>query len=244
MKTLVNFEDYLEKARAVKTTSELFDVFIKTISQYGYDRALFALLTNHQEINQSAGIGVMQNYPEGWMRHYHEQELHRIDPILTYGAHQTEAFKWDDIPKKVQLLKKQVQCLALGTEAGLNNGISIPLRGLNHQMAGISLATSEKKDACHPDTDLITAYCNHFYMAYGRLLRKTADHSRPVNIVLTERERDILSQAALGKSDNEIASILCLSRHTVNSHFRKIYEKIGLNNRILVVVTAIRTGLI
>jgi DNA-binding CsgD family transcriptional regulator len=34
-----------------------------------------------------------------------------------------------------------------------------------------------------------------------------------------------------GKTDTEIAEILCLSVHTVNSHLRKIFLKLEVNNR-------------
>ena len=239
---MVYFEEYIKDANLAKTPNELFDIFINNVSQYGFDKVLFALITDHKDVNLSAGVGIMQNYPKDWMQYYHEKELDRVDPILTYGVHQSSAFKWDDIEKHVTLNSKQKLCLELGEEAGLNNGISVPLKGINNQMAGISLATSEKKDACYLDADLITAYCNHFYIAYKRLHEK--NDVNPINIVITKKEKEILTWAAAGKSDDEIAIILDISKHTVNMHLRNIFSKMEVNNRVLAVVKALSTGLI
>lgn len=242
MPLMVSFERYLELANQAKTPQELFDVFISTLSQYGFDKILFGLLTDHKDIDLKAGVGVMQNYPADWMKYYFEQAFDKIDPIVTYGVHQLGAFQWKDIPKSVELKPVQKKCLDLGTEAGLHNGISIPLRGPYNQVAGISLATSEKKDACYFDTDLMTAMCNHFYIAYKRLHEKRP--MNPKNIVLTNQEREILKFAAIGKTDDEIGDILKISKHTVNMHFRNIYKKIEANNRILAVVKALTIGLV
>jgi DNA-binding CsgD family transcriptional regulator len=48
---------------------------------------------------------------------------------------------------------------------------------------------------------------------------------------LTEREAEILRWVARGKTNREIASILCVSPHTVRKHLEHAYEKLGVHNR-------------
>jgi DNA-binding CsgD family transcriptional regulator len=235
------FEEYLEKANKAKTAEELFEIFLSTVGQHGFNKVLFALLTDHRDIGLSAGVGVIENYPEDWMKYYFENGFDKIDPIVTYGVHQDGTFEWAEIPKKVHLHSKQKQCLYLGEEAGLHNGISIPLRGINNQMAGISLATSEKIDACEINPDLITAYCNHFYTAFKRLHNP---RQHPTNILLTKQEREVLTWAANGKSDEDIAEIMKISKHTVNMHARGAFKKLDASNRVVAVVKAISLGII
>jgi len=235
------FEDYLEKTNKAKTAEDLFQIFLSTVGQHGFDKVLFALLTDHKDIGLQAGVGVMENYPSEWMKYYFENGFDKIDPIVTYGVHQMGAFEWREIPKRVDLLAKQKKCLNLGIEAGLNNGISIPLRGINNQMAGISLATTEKLDASEVNTDLLTAYCNHFYTAFKRLHKPLPND---LNIVLTNKEREVLEWAARGKSDDDIAMLMHMSRHTVNMHLRRVFIKLGVNNRLLAVVKAHSLGII
>ena len=62
-------------------------------------------------------------------------------------------------------------------------------------------------------------------------------------INLAKREKEILAWVAIGKTDSEIGQILGISKHTVNMHLRRIYEKVGANNRILAVIKALTIGL-
>src|SRR3954453_16714714 len=74
-----------------------------------------------------------------------------------------------EIPRFLELRKKQRLCLHLGEEAGLNNGVGILMRGPRNQTAGIALATVEKTDAFDGNLDLVSAYCHQFYAAFKRL---------------------------------------------------------------------------
>ncbi|MFF4982453.1 response regulator [Streptomyces sp. NPDC001046] len=48
---------------------------------------------------------------------------------------------------------------------------------------------------------------------------------------LTGRERDILAQLARGLGNREIARALFISEATVKTHLRRIYDKLGVDNR-------------
>ncbi|MBA3406090.1 MAG: helix-turn-helix transcriptional regulator [Gemmatimonadaceae bacterium] len=49
---------------------------------------------------------------------------------------------------------------------------------------------------------------------------------------VTPRETEIIDQLVRGWTAREIASDLRISHHTVRTHIRNIYEKLGLGNRI------------
>ena len=52
------------------------------------------------------------------------------------------------------------------------------------------------------------------------------------NIVLTRREKEILSYLLDGKTNKEVSLILDISLNTVNNHVANIYEKSGVKNRV------------
>jgi DNA-binding CsgD family transcriptional regulator len=237
-----SFEEYVHKAGHVSTPDQLFDLFVETMRQFGYDQVLLGFATDHKEIGIKAGIGIIENCPDGWMKHYHENSLEKIDPIISFGVHQSGGFEWNKIGKVVRLKRNQINFLNQSDEAGLHNGLTVPLRGRFNEIAGVSLSTKEKKDACQFSRDILTAHCNHFYISYKRL--HTKQDLNPKNIVLTPLERDILIYAALGHTDDEIGDKLKISRHTVNKYFRLLYSKFDANNRILAVVKALSIGLI
>ncbi len=57
---------------------------------------------------------------------------------------------------------------------------------------------------------------------------------------LSEREGQVLSLLAEGKTNAEIAAVLTLSEKTVRNHVSVIFEKLGLTNRIEAATYAVR----
>jgi DNA-binding NarL/FixJ family response regulator len=65
------------------------------------------------------------------------------------------------------------------------------------------------------------------------------DHS-----VLTNREREIVQLLAEAKGNKEIASVLCISVKTVETHRATIMRKLGINSIVELVHYAIRNNLV
>jgi two-component system response regulator NreC len=61
---------------------------------------------------------------------------------------------------------------------------------------------------------------------------------------LTQREREILQLAAEGNSNKEIAGRLSLSTLTVETHRKRIAEKLGLHGPAELILYAVRRGII
>jgi LuxR family maltose regulon positive regulatory protein len=68
--------------------------------------------------------------------------------------------------------------------------------------------------------------------------------SRSLIEPLSEREREVLQHFAEGLSNQEIASRLSLSPHTVKVHSRNIYGKLGVHNRMQAVARARALGML
>lgn len=61
--------------------------------------------------------------------------------------------------------------------------------------------------------------------------------------VLSKREVEVLQLISEGCSNQEIATRLFLSLHTIKAHTRNIYDKLDVNSRTQAVARASRLGL-
>jgi two-component system, NarL family, response regulator NreC len=64
-----------------------------------------------------------------------------------------------------------------------------------------------------------------------------------VDDLLSNREREILQLIAEGDSVPKIASLLCISKKTVEAHKTHIMEKLNIRDKVGLIKYAIRTGL-
>ena len=65
-----------------------------------------------------------------------------------------------------------------------------------------------------------------------------------VEVPLTQRESEVLSQLANGLANKEIAAALGISYETVKEHVQHILRKIGVTDRTQAAVWAVRKGLV
>lgn len=61
---------------------------------------------------------------------------------------------------------------------------------------------------------------------------------------LTKREAEVLSAVAEGKTSQEVADDLCVSKRTADFHLYHAYEKLGVRNRVEALKAAVALGLI
>jgi DNA-binding NarL/FixJ family response regulator len=77
---------------------------------------------------------------------------------------------------------------------------------------------------------------NRFATAAGK------ESKQKVLEVLSDREMEVLKQAARGLSNQDIADELCLSLRTVQAHLGHIFNKLQVSSRTEAVVRALREG--
>lgn len=89
------------------------------------------------------------------------------------------------------------------------------------------------------DFDLLVAVLRNVLQRSGPVVQDKA--SAPV---LTEREREVFTWIARGKSSADIAGIVAISERTVNFHVDKVMRKLGVATRMQATIACVRLGLI
>lgn len=244
----MRIEDFIDVSNKAENVEELFNLYKTAMSSLGFDQLVFSLMTDHKMIDRDAGHGIIVNYAEDWMKYYISKKYDIHDPVRRQMYTAPSTFVWSDIVDLPTLTTLQRRLMAEATDAGLKDGIGIPLRGPLGVIAGIGAASSaggvelENKNLMS-FANLISQqfYTVFLFLESKREKIKSLDRAA---ILLTDREQEILKWCSRGKTRSEIADTLILSDATVDFHVSNALRKLDASNITLGVLKALHLGLI
>jgi DNA-binding CsgD family transcriptional regulator len=239
-----DLERYVERIVTSQTTQEAFDNFCDAMRQQGYDRIAYSLVNDHPSLGLSSQHGLATSYPDDWMKHYAARKFSLVDPVTRQVLTSRTPFFWSDVTAKLDRRLPPQQMMDQAADAGLGDGIGIPLRGEGPELVGVGIARSslpasersKPQDYNFLGGAYLLSTCLH--ETYRDLIVKSA------RAAFSRREHDILSWAAEGKTDDEIGMILHISTRTVRFHLTNIFKKMGANGRTYAIAKAVRQHII
>lgn len=238
----MRISEFIEGTNGASSTDEIFGLFVRAIEDLGYDRAIYAVVSGSPGQDLRRTPGFMLSYPEDWASYYFEHGLDKIDPVTLYSFYSPGSFVWSDLPDAMKLSKAQLACLNMGAEAGLRNGICIPLRGPLGEHTDVAIASSEPEVDPKANLDVLTLLATQFKNSYSRFV--DASELAGSHIHLTPREKEVLTWCYAGKSSWDIGELLGVSESAVNFHVKNAKDKLSCSTRVACVLKATRLGLI
>lgn len=238
--TNIDFGDFIEKTNNATSAVSAFKILEDALSSIGIDKVLYSLMTDFPDLGQNAGHGIFRNYPESWMSYYVENDYENTDPVRQYLVQYDNTFLWDDLNKRMPLNKKQKLLMNQAREAGLTTGVGLGIHCPNYSVVGMGFASTEKIAISPNQLSMIRALSQQFHTVYTSL--HLLDQKEFVT--LSQREKDILSWIAEGKTNWEISQILGITPRSVKQSRERIYKKLNCNNAILAVTKALSQNLI
>jgi DNA-binding CsgD family transcriptional regulator len=187
-----------------------------------------------------------------WKDVYLNQEMWRIDPVYRATLTTTLPLWWsyDARPRLVVGFEQNATAQQLHMfqycfkNTGVRSGLSVPMHTAFGGFGYIVFASRAPLDELSSsgklceDSLLAIAHRFHHDVAPSLGLLETSE------VKLSSRELDCLSLAALGKTLDESAQILSLSRSTVRFHLRNACTRLGVSNRMQAVTRAAYLGLL
>jgi len=185
---------------------------------------------------------VSDGYPPGWVCKYIDGKLALIDPVRRAAARMSEPFLWSEIRSILPMTPEAERYLDIVAEADLGDGVAIQVYGPNLRNAYVGLGFADA--GTRPTrTEMFELQCAA-QIAHLRYCAIVADRNPAGVRTLSAREREVLEWMARGKSNGVIADILGLSRHTVDTLVRRIYDKLDVSDRVTAVLHGIGAGLL
>lgn len=180
-------------------------------------------------------------YLDEWKKRYAQKNYADVDPILRAGLSGILPIDWDDIDRSNPVVRQffgEAQELDVGSR-----GLSIPIRGRNSEFA-LFTVTSDMSE--HDWKAEKRAMMRELMLLSWQFHSSVIDDvlAPEHNVSLSHREASCLRFKALGKSDQDVADILGISKSTVRFHIESARGRLGAANVIQAVAKALTLGLI
>ncbi len=201
-------------------------------------------LTHHANILDAPNAIIrLHDYPEPWVDYFDEQRLGMSDPVHRASYRTSAGFRWNHVPRLIQMTPSDHRLLDMAREHGLADGFTVPANVVGEATGSCSFAIGPG-DELPADTLQwaqlvgIAAFegARHIWLAGEGL-----PEPRPQ---LTDRQRDCLIWAARGKTAWESSRILGISEETVVRHLKQAREKYGVEKQTSLLIRALFDGII
>lgn len=183
---------------------------------------------------------ILNNRPQDYIDHYKKENYLARDPLVTELRRSVHPYTWSEVRNRRKLSRPETRIMDEGRDLGIGDGIIIPIVTLSGSLSVFSPAgpNPDLSQRARSALEIIGIYSQQ---ALKRALihnqREEAAHTP-----LTPREREILQWVAVGKSDEEIATLLSIGPATVTTHVESAKRKLDAFRRTYAVVQAIRFG--
>jgi LuxR family transcriptional regulator, quorum-sensing system regulator BjaR1 len=164
--------------------------------------------------------------PDEWRALYSGENMCQRDPVIRFAARSVIAFDWMAAPCDAENEPHMKEVQDLGRECNIHKGVSIPIPSPNG-IVGIVWVAGPHFEERETHMPLLQTLGLHVF----HRLEQLAGRNPRRKGWLTDREREVLTWAADGKTAWEIGCILNLSQRTIEWHFREAYRKLGATNR-------------
>lgn len=174
----------------------------------------------------------MSNVPDDWQSAYFANKYCDHDPVWLFALGNLLPERWSHIAERLDMTAKQRGVMNLSGDAGLRDGVIIPVHGPGGEFAVLSLSHSESAAHARHNVELDEAVLHMFALRFHtrvRALDLPADAQLPPE--LTRREVDVMQWTAEGKSSWDISQILGISESTVNFHISSAKRKLGVYSK-------------
>jgi LuxR family transcriptional regulator, quorum-sensing system regulator BjaR1 len=210
--------------------------FFRSLDLFGYTAVLVAELPPPG--SRFEKFTLLNGWPQRWYDHYMRERYYDIDQIAIQSRMTVEPFVWSEVAAEAPHNSPTRRIMAEAGEAGLKDGIIVPIYGTSGDQYGVSMAGAEidARDETVRGIQLVAMYAHHqLQVVAPRFLLSPGKGTGN----LSARERECLRWVARGKSDWEIAEILGISIHTAAAHVRASIRKLDSVNRTQAVAKAL-----
>lgn len=219
----MNYADF-----EIMLNRKMLNSIYEKLNSYGMHYFSYVIYSK-KEMSSPAMIS---NFPNSWLLKYKKDKLYKEDPIIKHARQSIAPFSWFDenTTKFEDVTKVEVD---VSNENNMVTGYTFTLHDHLNNFAALTVCGIENEmdfyHAVHACKDkLQMTLIDTHQQVVALLSEKMQRDITPIHI--TEREKEVLHWACMGKTYLEISIILGIKHVTVKYHVSNLCKKINASN--------------
>ena len=227
----------LPKLEGEDKITTVYEMVINHTYQLGFEYCSFTM--SSQRPNSKTKPIQINNYPNGWSNLYQQAHFFDVDPVVAHCKRCVLPIVWEE-----KAFKAAPGLWSLAQSFGVHRALTQPVHDFQgvYSMLTLGRSTGEiSPQELYEKAGNVLWLCHVMHAAVAQQYADKSSVKAPCT--LTARETEILKWSGMGKTAEEIASIISISPRTVGFHISSALKKLGVTNKIAAVLCASRAGL-
>lgn len=247
-----NLATVVDRIEAADSINELSNILQRFIENKGFQS--FSFIEN--ELGSHTDPLILNTITQQWEDDYRSNDFVTVDPCLPVAQRTNTPFIWSELPQAPRngiRKPKALKLMEAASDHRLNEGLVIPFhfrdqQGVFHSSVCTLFWSSSIREflkqirLSKTELHLVLIYWAERVISLSRPTSKKSILPQHDRTHLTDREKDVLTWAAMGKTINETSSILGISTETANGYMKNAIKKLDSVSKTQAVVRAISEG--
>ncbi len=238
LNSLSDLTSILERLQLCDNAQAVFDIVDAYGKSLGFEVSIMAICGRLIIKSESVPPFLTSASPE-WVARYMELDLYSLDPITQMAMRTCRPFTYEEAylsrTPEVEMYKREA------TAHGVEFGWAVPVHKVGIAPGIVSYAGRTKVALSSTEAMHMAVVC---MMAFERASIYFSEMVPELGLVLSDRERSVLTLVARGKTNWEIGTVLSISEYSVRDYLKALSVKLRTSNRAHSVARAMQLGLI
>ncbi len=220
--------EYLETVNAALSIQEVWDAHVKAMKRFGFEKLLYGFSRHKTEStfgNRHDNL-MLSNHDQAYLGPYIDGGLFIHAPMVNWARENVGACSWAWVQENYdKLTEREKEVVAFNRRMGVVAGYTISFRDVSSRAKG-AIGLCAPPGVSQEEVEEIWRRHGRVIVQMNNVahLKLTSLPFASLRKPLTARQREVLEWVGEGKTIRDIATIMGLTRATVEKHLRLARE--------------------
>ncbi len=234
--------DYLEELHGLHTIDDVWSFHVDRMSEFGFSRLLYGYtrFQTEKSFGEREDLLLLTNHCVEYLRDFVDNGLYSDAPMVKWAAANVGARSWSWVTDNYDsLTKEERNIIEFNQSMDVIAGYSIGFQGVTSRSKG-AIGLVAQSGTTQKEVDHLWAEKGREILQMNNVahMKMTTFPFPTLRRPLTDRQRETLEWVGDGKTMQDIATIMGLTKPTIEKHLRLARESLDVETTAQAVLKA------